>query len=117
MLKLFREAARVVRSAVDRMVMCGCRHEFALEDLELTGIPEPVKPTSKDYTDWKNYLDQVDKHIGHTKRVRWPCMHCGKVFFAHCGLDISPRHGKMTRRSKLNTYYRFAKQRSPNDNH
>jgi hypothetical protein len=27
--------------------------------------------------------------------VTWPCSKCGKVFKAHCGLDIVPRHGDM----------------------
>ncbi len=30
------------------------------------------------------------------KRVAWPCCKCGKVFRAHCGLDISPRFGRVT---------------------
>ena len=27
------------------------------------------------------------------KRVIWPCCKCGKVFTAHCGLDIAPQKG------------------------
>ena len=27
------------------------------------------------------------------ERVSWSCAKCGKVFKAHCGLDISPKHG------------------------
>lgn len=32
------------------------------------------------------------------RRVQWPCQKCGKVFFAHCGLDISPKHGPIVPR-------------------
>ena len=52
-----------------------CKHRFALEDLHKTGDGED-SPT----------------------RVEWACDKCGKVFKAHCGLDISPRHGQMFHR-------------------
>jgi hypothetical protein len=32
-------------------------------------------------------------------RVIWPCAKCGRVFTAHCGLDISPKHGLIVPRS------------------
>lgn len=31
-------------------------------------------------------------------RVRWSCCKCGRVFNAHCGLDISPQHGPIVGR-------------------
>jgi hypothetical protein len=46
-----------------------CRHEFRLDALRITGSTVP------------------------TERVSWPCAKCGRVFVAHCGLDISPEHG------------------------
>lgn len=70
-----------------------CSHEFALEDLRNTGIPALVKPTSKDYAEWSHYLSNLTTHESHTRRVSWPCQKCGKVFYAHCGLDIAPSHG------------------------
>lgn len=45
-----------------------CRHEFQLADLNKINEDGP-------------------------ERVSWPCVKCGKVFTAHCGLDIAPRHG------------------------
>ena len=78
-----------------------CRHEFAIEDLHKTGIPELEKPTSKDYGDWLRYYAEIDKHDSYTKRVYWPCAKCEKMFYAHCGLDISPRHGPMIRRGDV----------------
>jgi hypothetical protein len=70
-----------------------CRHIFLLRDLEKTNIPELPKPTSNDYKDWYNYINKSLLHDSHTKRVKWPCMKCGKVFYAHCGLEISPDNG------------------------
>lgn len=54
-----------------------CKHRFALEDLHKTG-------------------DDEDSDT----RVEWACADCGKVFKAHCGLDISPKHGFMFRRGQ-----------------
>lgn len=48
-----------------------CRHEFYLKDLKGTGINE---------TD---------------KRVSWKCYKCNKIFYANCGLDITPKHGNI----------------------
>jgi len=31
------------------------------------------------------------------ERVEWPCCKCGKIFRAHCGLDITPKHGSVER--------------------
>lgn len=70
-----------------------CRHNFRLQDLELTGIEPLPRPTSKDYKDWERWWSSVDTHESHTKRVLWPCCKCGKVFYAHYGLEISPSHG------------------------
>lgn len=52
-------------------------HRFAIEDLRM------VNPDS----------DGAD-------RVEWPCADCGHVFAAHCGLDISPKHGFTFRRGQ-----------------
>lgn len=57
-----------------------CRHRFAIEDLVM------VNPDS----------DGND-------RVRWACDKCGKVFHAHCGLDIAPDKGVLYRRRRLPT--------------
>lgn len=75
-----------------------CRHRFAIEDLKKTGIPELEKPATNGYQEWADYYSARDKHEGHTKRVAWPCDKCGKVFYAHCGLDISPEYGFTFRR-------------------
>lgn len=71
-----------------------CRHAFALRDLKLTGIPEPDKPgDGASYEAWLEYHRQLSEGPHNTQRVEWPCAKCGKVFRAHCGLDISPEHG------------------------
>jgi hypothetical protein len=66
-----------------------------MADLKKTGIPEPPEPTKNDYNEWNKWYETIYsfKHESHTKRVVWPCSKCGKVFYAHCGLDISPKHG------------------------
>ena len=58
--------SRLVRKFIERK----CSHEFELKDLHKTGESEDG-----------------------CRRVAWPCRKCGKVFYAHCGLDISPKHG------------------------
>ena len=71
-----------------------CHHAFRLEDLHKTGIPEPEKPADgASYQAWKDYHRELTEGPHHTERVEWPCARCGKVFRAHCGLDISPEHG------------------------
>ena len=65
-----------------------CNHKFDLDELKLTGIPELEKPTTDDYELWVKYFQEVYTHESHTKRVQLPCSKCGKVFYAHCGLDI-----------------------------
>lgn len=52
-----------------------CSHAFAINDLKKTGKDEDSK-----------------------ERVSWPCVKCGKVFLANCGLDISPKHGPTFRK-------------------
>lgn len=42
------------------------------------------------------HLEMVNRD-GLNDRVKWPCAKCGKVFHAHCGLDISPKYGEITR--------------------
>jgi hypothetical protein len=78
-----------------------CRHKFAIEDLEKTGIPEIEKPAVNEYQAWVKYYAERDKHDSHTKRVAWPCAECGKVFYAHCGLDIAPKNGPVFRRNAV----------------
>lgn len=41
-------------------------------------------------------LEMVNRD-GLNDRVKWPCAKCGKVFRAHCGLDISPKYGETIR--------------------
>jgi ribosomal protein S27AE len=57
-----------------------------LRDLEATGIPEPENIESMS-------VPEIYESDHFKKRVRWPCAKCGKVFYAHCGLYISPEHG------------------------
>jgi len=66
-----------------------CKHEFNLNDLHITGIPEIPVPIKNDYKDYTAYYQQD----AFTKRVSWKCQKCGKVFYAHCGLDISLKYG------------------------
>ena len=62
-----------------------CTHRFAIEDMTLTNI---------------KVLDEYSyKDKGHAMRVYMPCDKCGKIFYAHCGLDITPKHGYLFRRS------------------
>ena len=70
-----------------------CQHEFKLKDLELTGIPTQEKPKGNDFREWSDYYANQLTDIGHTHRVKWSCHKCKKEFFAHCGLDISPKYG------------------------
>lgn len=55
-----------------------CDHRFALEDLEM-----------------------VNRDSAGNDRVLWPCAKCGQAFRAQCGLDISPKHGPISRREKV----------------
>lgn len=54
-----------------------CKHRFAMEDLEM-----------------------VNRDSEGADRIAWPCAKCGRVFRAHCGLDISPKYGPIFRREK-----------------
>jgi len=67
--------AGVVAQIVERLKQRFCQHAFAIEDVAL-----------------------VNANVG-DERVRWPCSRCGKVFRAHCGLDITPQHGFLFRRA------------------
>ena len=66
-----------------------CVHKFAIEDMELTNIPELEKPEGRGYDEWSKYFSEYYEHDSITKRVKWPCDKCGKIFYAHCGLDIT----------------------------
>jgi len=74
-----------------------CRHEFDLDDLRLTGIPEPEMPIGTSYKEMCEYFYNRYEHESVTKRVAWPCCKCGETFYAHCGLDIY-KHGTPKRR-------------------
>lgn len=75
-----------------------CRHEFRMGEQQLTGIPKPPEPAKNaSYDVWLKYLSALNKSDWHLKRIRWPCCKCGKVFHAHCGLDII-KHGKIQKR-------------------
>ena len=79
--KNFNYYRRAFKRLLDRFVMRltqqVCSHEFAIEDLKK--INDGVEP-----------------------RVKWPCYKCKKIFYAHCGLDISPKFGKTFRRQPYN---------------
>jgi len=75
-----------------------CRHKFAMEDLKLTHIAPPPTPFKGTYAEWEHFYEGIDTHESHTHRVEWPCDKCGKVFYAHCGLDIAPENGGIFRR-------------------
>lgn len=84
----------LLKRLVRRVRRYFCRHQFRLCDLKQTGIPIPDPPHEKErYDVHMAYFQSLPKHPSHTMRVRWPCRKCGKVFHAHCGLDISPEHG------------------------
>jgi hypothetical protein len=72
-----------------------CRHTFLLENLRLTNIPEPERPSlAASYYTWLSYFMSLADHPSHAERVEWTCATCRKTFRAHCGLDILSRHGK-----------------------
>ena len=71
-----------------------CSHEFRLCDLRQTGIAEPPPPKRDDGAEaWMRYYRSLPRCLAHTHRVEWPCRKCGKKFWAHCGLDITPKYG------------------------
>lgn len=72
-----------------------CKHTFDLKDLKQTNIPELKPPTENDSDKWDHYFKTHTKHESFTKRVKWPCTKCGKVFYAHCGLDILGTYGQI----------------------
>jgi hypothetical protein len=53
-----------------------CRHEFYLKDLKQTELNNTEK------------------------RVSWKCHKCNKIFYAHCGLDISQKYGAIKQLKK-----------------
>jgi hypothetical protein len=76
-----------------------CKHTFDMVDLEQTGIPELEPPETRGYEEWERYFTAIYKHESVTRRVKWPCSKCGKVFYAHCGLDIA-HEGNIVRKKK-----------------
>jgi hypothetical protein len=72
-----------------------CFHEFNFYDIKLTNIPMPPEPERTDYRGWEKYYSNFYKCEAITKRVEWKCCKCGNVFYAHCGLDITPKYGRM----------------------
>ena len=87
-------------SAVLCLLRPTCRHKFDMADLKQTGIPELEPPKTRGYKEWERYHTEIYKHDSVTKRVRWPCAKCGKVFYAHCGLDIG-HEGNIIRKKKV----------------
>lgn len=68
-----------------------CSHEFDNGDLDLTNILRPDEPArGAGQAAWDKWAEEVvlGNHPWHTHRVEWPCKKCGKIFYAHCGLDI-----------------------------
>jgi hypothetical protein len=64
-----------------------CRHEFYIEDLELTNIKLPEKPRKDDgYFAWRDYFQLRPIHDSHTKRIKCKCFKCENIKYAHCGL-------------------------------
>lgn len=79
-----------------------CKHEFELKDLKKTGIQEPEPPAkSASFDEHCKWHKSLYEGPWYTERVEWPCCKCGKVFRAHCGLDISPKHGFIRPRRKV----------------
>lgn len=85
---------KVIKFLANLFKQTKCSHEFNLNELQLTNIPEPVKPNNNSYRDWVDYHSSYYDHPFNTNRVLWPCRKCGKIFYAHCGLDIL-KHGQM----------------------
>jgi hypothetical protein len=75
-----------------------CNHAFDLGDLKQTGIEPPTIHKDATLQEKIRFNQNLSKHPSHTERVIWPCCKCGKVFYAHCGLDISPANGFITKR-------------------
>lgn len=72
-----------------------CHHELHLDDVRPTGIPPPAEPPAKgSYGDWERYYRELYSGDHHTKRVGCTCRKCGKIFFAHCGLDFPYIHSE-----------------------
>jgi len=65
-----------------------CLHEFDLNDLRKTETPKPAKPEKNYYKAWEKYHMDFYTSDYVRKAVMWPCCKCGKIFYAHCGLDI-----------------------------
>ena len=102
--KLFTKIKRILSSPFSEGLCLNlkqrkCRHRFDMDDLEQTGIPELGKPATRGYEEWAKYFQDLDSHESITKRVKWPCAKCGKIFYAHCGLDIA-HDGNIIRRKK-----------------
>jgi hypothetical protein len=89
-----------IKTIIERIKQALCRHRFAIEDLHKTGILEQPEPLKSDWKAWNAWWANRYDDPAHTKRVAWPCDKCGKMFYAHCGLDISPTHGPTFRREK-----------------
>ena len=72
-----------------------CKHEYYIEDIQQTGIEQLKKPSSNDFFEWAEYFQGIYDHDSRTKRVRASCRKCGKIEYAHCGLDFK---GKLVRK-------------------
>ena len=78
-----------------------CRHQFDLDNLELTGIKEVEQPSSKvSYKEMEKWYNNRSTKDAFIKRVKWPCAKCGKVFFAHCDLDVLSKYGTILPHTK-----------------
>lgn len=88
----FKKLRGVLRRLMPLVGRKFCHHRFDMNDLHRTGIPEPERPEKgsgyQAFSDWQNELFTGECH---TKRVACPCWKCGKMFYAHCGLDITTR--------------------------
>jgi hypothetical protein len=82
-----------VMSLVDRLLKYlkqrFCSHVFDIKDIENTNIPEPEKPNKyAGYTTWADYHTSYYDSDHVTKRIKCKCSKCGKLHYAHCGLEL-----------------------------
>lgn len=87
-----------LRRLVLRFSRQPCSHEFDINDLDRTNIPEIPDP-GKDgyYSEWVEYFSKYWKQPAFTERIEWPCWKCGKKFRGGYGLEIlSKVRGKMS---------------------
>jgi hypothetical protein len=72
-----------------------CPHQFPIEWLRFTDIPEPIKPDANGrfatYDDWSNWYNELYNGQFMTHRIEGVCVTCKGVYYAHCGLSLPGR--------------------------